>query len=190
MDKTIIDSLKEAVEKQIGFSLVTPADFNSAEAEISKVARRPVSATTLMRVWDYVRDAGEDYSPGNYTLSTLAIYLGFNDFKDYLKRGNESQSQGYNGEGIDAKEIPKGKELVIKWEPDRILRLKSLGDGRFEVTKSKNGTLQVGDIVECASFTQSAPLYCSRDAGFRPIITELFEMGDEYQIGFVEDFHT
>lgn len=160
-----IHRLRNLVEKQLGYGFNTPADFKHAAAVVAAKTGRPISATTLMRIWGYVQDGGADYRPTYYSLSTLAIYLGYMDYKRFAMPNEgqtETQSAGYTGRSADTMDIPVGSSVCIKWEPDRHCVLRRLEGQCFEVTEAINCKILVGDIVECSSFTQDAPLYCSK----------------------------
>lgn len=161
----VVRSLRNLVEKQMGYGFNTPADFKRAAAVVAAQTKRPISATTLMRIWGYVQDGRAEYTPSYYSLSTLAIFLGYMDFKRYAMRDgerDEAQSEGYTGKSIDTADIPAGSSIGIRWDPDRHCVLKRIEGNCFEVTEAVNCKIQVGDIVECSSFTQDAPLYCSK----------------------------
>lgn len=156
--------LRDAIEKKVGYGFNTPADFKQAAATVVAKTERPISATTLMRIWGYVQDGGADYRPAYYSLSTLAIFLGYMDFGEFAEQGGEQadvQSEGYVGKSVAAEEVPVGTSVCVEWEPGRRCVLKRLGGHCFEVTEASRSKIVAGDRVECASFTQDAPLFCS-----------------------------
>lgn len=164
--KEALQRLRDAVEHKMGYCLNTPTDFNKAAATVSEKTGRPISSTTLMRMWGYVQDSGANYTPSVFTLSTLAIYLGYMDFRQFCSHGKackDEQSKGFaTGNSITAEEIPVGTSVAISWEPDRHCVLRRTTGLLFDVIQAENCKIQTGDIVECVSFTQGAPLYCNR----------------------------
>lgn len=90
MKEEELQTLRDAIERKMGYGLNTPSDFKKAAATIVEKTGRSISSTTLMRIWGYVRDGGADYHPSTYSLSTLAIFLGFLDFKDFAAHYTES----------------------------------------------------------------------------------------------------
>lgn len=155
-----IQRLRHLVEKRLGYGLNTLADFKHAAAEMAARTQRPISATTLMRMWGYVQDGGTDYRPTYYSLSTLALFLGYMDFKRFEMQSEghaDIQSEGYTGKSIDTGDLPAGTSVCVTWDPGRHCVLKRLDGHRFEVTEAVNSKILVGDIVECSSFTQEAP---------------------------------
>lgn len=159
-----LQRLRDAVEHKMGYCLNTPTDFNNAAATVTDRTGRPISSTTLMRMWGYVQDGGANYTPSMFTLSTLAIYLGYMDFRQFRsqsKADKEVQSAGFAaGDSVAAEEIPVGTSVAVSWEPDRHCVLRHIRGLNFEVVRAENSKIRVGDIMECVSFTQNAPLCC------------------------------
>lgn len=89
MQEDGMQKLRNAIERKVGYGLNTPNDFKQASKENSAHSGRFISTTTLMRIWGYVRDGGENYRPSPYSLSTLAIFLGYLDFKGFVERYTE-----------------------------------------------------------------------------------------------------
>lgn len=89
MEEEKLQRLRNAIERQLGYGLNTPYDFKHASEIIVAKTGRSISPTTLMRVWGYVRDGGANYSPSIYSLSTLAMFLGYLDFKDFAAHNPE-----------------------------------------------------------------------------------------------------
>lgn len=98
-----LQTLRDAIERGMGYGLNTPCDFKQAAVAITQETGRSISSTTLMRIWGYVRDGGAGYHPSTYSLSTLAIFLGFLDFKDFAAHYTES---------VKRKRSLRGKRLV------------------------------------------------------------------------------
>lgn len=160
-----LQRLRDAIEQKMGYRFNTPTDFNNAASTVSERTGRPISSTTLMRMWGYVQDSGADYCPSTFSLSTLGIFLGFMDFRQFVssnKINKETQSEGYAGKSVAAEDIPVGTSVAVSWDPDRLCVLRRIRGLNFEVVRAENSKIRVGDIVECVSFTQTAPLFCNR----------------------------
>ena len=78
LNQEIIAALRREVEKHAGRRMISPADFDFLASILQTNPQRPISSTTLKRVWGYVRDVGSAYTPSRYTLCTLAHFIGFN----------------------------------------------------------------------------------------------------------------
>lgn len=159
VDAEMIERLRGEVEKFISHSLVAPSDFDKLSDTLRKNGHGYISPTTLKRVWGYIRDKGNDYSPSLYTLRALCNLLGFSDLDDFLRHDVSVQSKEYAGDYVEANNLPENLEITLMWSPDRLCRLRHISGPRFEVMVSRNTRLCVGDIVECGSFTQFAPIY-------------------------------
>lgn len=159
-----INALRRYVENYLDRRIVTPSDYDYLSFIISDRVHKSVSATTLKRVWGYVRDNGEDYKPGRYTASALAALVGYRDYEDFISAYNEGeiQSASYMGESMPSSDLEHGEQVELQWTPGRRCVLQYIGNNRFRVLESRNSKLRVGDEVECAIFMQRAPLYFSR----------------------------
>lgn len=158
-----IQALRKHVETYLDRRIVTPTDYDYLSLIISERVHKSVSATTLKRVWGYVRD-NEDYKPGRYTASALAELVGYRDYEDFVLAYNdgEVQSARYSGDSMPATDFTCGERVELQWLPGRRCVLEYERDSIFRVLESHNSKLRVGDRVECAIFMQRAPLYFSR----------------------------
>lgn len=99
-----IQRLCDTIEVKLGYGMNSPTEFRSAAESISVKTGRSISSTTLMRIWGYLRDTGANYTPTTYSLSTLAIFLGYLDFGRYSARGtNDDKFQAENPGQEDTK---------------------------------------------------------------------------------------
>lgn len=161
----LIETLRREVENHINRRMITPSDFRFLAQALQSTIRRNISPTTLKRVWGYIRDTGDDYSPGRYTLCSLAQFIGFRDIEEfqYTYSGDTIlQSDHYFGMTIGCDEIPDGAIVEITWQPNRRIQLLHISGNDFKVIFAENSKLHEGDRIECHSFTQNAPLYISR----------------------------
>lgn len=158
-----LDSLRIAIEKYIDRRIVTPADFDFLADAVRSSVRQSVSATTLKRLWGYINDTGREYRPGRYTLCTLARFIGFRDFEDFLNGtpAREIQSREFFGDILDSSSLPEGALIEISWSPGRVCTLRHIQENSFTVVSSVNSKLRADDIVNCESIVQLAPLFFS-----------------------------
>lgn len=155
----IIEQLRKEIEKFLSHSFVSPSDFVMLSDTLSKRGHDYISPTTLKRVWGYINDKGKSYTPSPFTIRTLCNLIGFRDIDDFCKKSATAESMEYEGESIDASSLPPGVEVTLLWNPNRLCRLRHMEGSRFRVTANEHSRLCVGDIVECGSFTQFAPIY-------------------------------
>lgn len=75
--------LKEETVRVFGKSLDSPTDYDVLTAEILEKTGKPVSATTLKRVFGYIKT---DNNPSGATLGILAQYCGYAGWADWCSR--------------------------------------------------------------------------------------------------------
>lgn len=153
-----LQSLLDAVEKKFGTPLRSTNDFNVLSAVLKIEGSDALSASTLKRLWHYV---SQETTPRRATLDVLSRFVGFKDFKDFRlsKLGEVNDSSAYlDNDIISADEIQDARTLTIGWEPDRVVKLRKIGDNMFEVAESLNSKLQNGDRLQCSCFFKGLPL--------------------------------
>jgi len=161
MNKTApeILQLRLDIEKNISRRVLTPYDFEFLAGAIWERLHENLSPTTLKRLWGYIDGAD---TARHTTLSLLSQFLGFQDWEAYLKdlaTRTDIESQQFVGEGIHTSDLTKGQSIEVTWLPNRRCIFRYLGDSRFEVTKSANAKLQVGDTFTCTYFFKGQPMY-------------------------------
>ena len=162
--------LKKDVESYISRILHSPADYSYLSERLQNEGHGYISPTTIKRVWGYISDKGNHYTPSAYTLNALCRLIGFNDISEYCSEPSAIQSKEYKGEYVEILTLPLHTEITIMWQPNRKVRLRNTGAETFEVIENENSRLKIGDIVECRSLTQHAPAFfrVHRD-GIRPL---------------------
>lgn len=107
MEEEVLQQLRDAIEKELGYALNTPYDFNMASKAIVAKTERSISSTTLMRGWGYVR---ENVHMSFYNLSTLAMFIGYFDIKDFAAHHQENCRER-TGKGIVKKKMMAGQGI-------------------------------------------------------------------------------
>ncbi|MDE6417137.1 MAG: hypothetical protein K2K68_08960 [Duncaniella sp.] len=158
-ENDVMERLRCDVEQRIGRTLASPADFVFLSDLMRREGLGYISPTTLKRVWGYISDKGEGYTPSNFTLRALSRLLGFGDWQEYCVGGCSLQSQEYTGEYVETRFMPLDTEISLVWQPNRRVRLRHIRPSLFEVIENENSRLRVGDTVECSCFTQHAPAF-------------------------------
>lgn len=148
-----IERLKKDLESKCGISVRTPADFNYLSGLVTGKTGDILSPTTLKRLWGYIN--GSD-TIRHSTLNILAKYLDFKHWEDYLEHQiNDNQSLIY----LRTYDLKKGESLQLRWEPNRMIKVKHLNKYSFEVEEQENTVLQKGDVFSCCFFVLHEPLY-------------------------------
>lgn len=154
-----IKELIHNVESRYGKRLNTSTDFDEFSLYLEKNNFGTISPSTLKRLWGYVNDIRR---PRISTLDTLSIFLGHETFEAFVKDMKTSfkyNSSFFSANQVVSADLSEGTELMIGWAPDRLLRLRYLGDSFYEVTESVNSKIEVGDRFMTGCFFKEIPLY-------------------------------
>lgn len=154
-----LNALLSEVERKYGRRIATSTDFEALSVVIEHEINEMISASTLKRLWGYV---SSNPSPRVSTLDILSRYVGKRDYKGFctsLILTAKKESGSFSGKYISASELEPGQDLVIGWNPNRLVTLKYMGAFRFKTISSANAQLQVGDEFETTNFSLGYPLY-------------------------------
>ena len=159
IDRPEIYELRLRIEVSIKRKIETPADFDFLRGIIWERTHEQISTSTLKRLWGYVD--GVD-NARNSTLNVLSKALGYENWDAFilkLKSENVDNSDLVMSESMSSSDLKIGDRLMIAWQPNRVCRLKYLGDNQFEVMESQNSKLKVGDTFRCGLFILGEPVY-------------------------------
>ena len=159
IDRPEIYELRLRIETSIKRKIQTPADFDFLRGIIWERTHEQISTSTLKRLWGYVD--GID-NARNSTLNVLSKALGYENWDAFilkLKLENMDNSDLVMSESVSSSDLKIGDRLMIAWQPNRVCRLKYLGDNQFEVMESHNSKLKVGDTFRCGLFILGEPVY-------------------------------
>lgn len=159
IDRPEIYELRLRIETSIKRKIQTPADFDFLRGIIWERTHEQISTSTLKRLWGYVD--GVD-NARNSTLNVLSKALGYESWDAFilkLKSENMDNSDLVMSESVSSGDLKMGDRLMIAWQPNRVCRLKYLGDNQFEVMESQNSKLKVGDTFRCGLFILGEPVY-------------------------------
>lgn len=111
-----------------------------------------VSETTVKRMLGLVGiDSPERRrTPHNSTMDILARWLGYENYKALLCEigENDSSSEFTSLESIDVASLKEGSQILLRYEPARVIVMTYLGDREFLVNESKNSKLIKGDRIK------------------------------------------
>ena len=114
-----IIQLRSDIEKHIGRTLQSPADFEQLIQQIWNKQHRVLSLSTIKRIWGYVESSS---MPRLSTLNTLSQFLDYTDWNAYLvplEQRKESESGMFMGEGVRVSELQVGECIEVTWQPNR-----------------------------------------------------------------------
>ena len=124
-------------------------DFDILSSYIFKETGRTIGITTLKRLFSYIND---DRSATEYTLNTISIYLGYNDWEDLSQAVNIDSIWGYEDESVYIHALEIGTHIEVSYLNRRVkFVVARKGDKNIlRVEKVENSSLQVGD--ECVIY--------------------------------------
>lgn len=159
------DKLLHTLEERTGLKMQRNHDFAYLSELLLAECHEYISTTTLKRMWGYIHD--QESKPSKNTLNVIAKFLGFDDFADFCNRGGisvkgghtiASQSEMFFSKACLSNELLVGDEVIVRWLPDRSCTFRCLGNNMFEVTRSRNAQLSVGDTFCCDLFAEGEML--------------------------------
>lgn len=153
-----IACLRYMIEQSIGQQVSSPADFQMLKDEIFKRIGISVSLSTLKRIWKYV---SVYTNPTKHTLSTLAQFIGFHNWDDFLDNYNDDVDSSHRvlGSLVSVSSCALGSHIHVRWAPDRRCIFEHRGDGNFVIVASENSKLQIGDSFHLTDIVIGEPLY-------------------------------
>lgn len=157
--KPEVVELLTQVEEKYQRPLRTTTDFEEFSLYLERNSKLRVSVSTLKRLWGYV---GDQHTPRQHTLDTLAVYLGhphFAGFCQWMKTSPAYNSSFFSAKHIDCSLLTTGQQIEIGWAPNRRLILNCIGSQLFEVTAATASKLMVGDRFPISYIFRNFPLY-------------------------------
>lgn len=118
-EKECLEQLKISVERVLGKKLLTPKDYDSLSEHIFSRLHIMISATTLKRLWGYLK---ENTSPRLATLDVLSRFVGYRDWSEFCKSVGVSetiQSDIIISRSLNVEQLEKGDKVLVAWLPDR-----------------------------------------------------------------------
>lgn len=137
--------LIEMLSQHAGYDVTTPAGATRLGLDIESATGENLGVNTLKRLTGVIPSP---HAPRPTTLDIIARYLGFSSW-NLLSDSINDRISGFNTKGLflEASEPAVDEELTLTWAPDRFLRLRHLGSGRYKVMESLNGKLLQNDIL-------------------------------------------
>lgn len=153
IDKNII----KLIEDKCGSMLNSSSACERLALDIESKTGEKLGFTTLKRLLGFTSEQAE---PRQSTLEILAVYLGFNSYKELEDAINNRGDSDFddNAETIYSSGLPADVEIGLSYSPNRRLKLKHVKDDEFIVIESINGSLKARDIILVDSFTTGLPM--------------------------------
>lgn len=142
-DNEILKKIKE----KAGVDMTKSVDFDILAQAIRDKTNESLGVNTLKRLFGYKT---EKVVPRLSTMDVIAQFLGYPDYESLIKElGDEADISMFTPiDYLEVKDLEKGTQVRISYDPNRIFFLTYLGDMQFivnEVEGSKN--IQKGDVL-------------------------------------------
>lgn len=142
LNNTIIEDVK----KKSGLMFDKAGDFGLLSSYIFKETGRSIGVTTLKRLFNYIND---ERKTSEYTLNTIALYIGYGSWADYSSSKNLDSEWGYADETLYISALDIGTKIVIKYLNRVVTFEVCIVEGRnaLKVISSVNSSLQAMDVL-------------------------------------------
>lgn len=143
------------LSEKSGMDVSTKAGAEFLRNDIESSTGEALSSNTIKRLTGILP---YDSEPREITLDIIARYLGFKNFKILQSAINNKISDFNSIPGfIDLTSQPVGKEITIKWEPDRVIKIRHIGEGIYRVDESINSKLLTADLLTLSQIAEGFP---------------------------------
>lgn len=169
-DNEILKRIKE----KAGISMSKSVDFDILSQAIKDKTNESLGVNTLKRLFGYKT---EKVVPRISTMDIIAQYLDYEDYESLLKEiGEDADISLFTPiDMIEVKNLEKGTQIRISYDPNRIYFLTYLGDFQFIVNEVEGSKKIIkGDILR---ITQLA-------VGHRLVVAQVLR--DNYNLGSYE----
>lgn len=142
LSNIVIDDLK----KKSGLHFDQAKDFDMLAKLILDVTQRSIGVTTLKRLMGYIDD---DHRTNSYTLNTIALFLGFSTWDDYLLARSVDSIWGFQDSAVYIHELELDSEVLVKYM-DRTVKFKVVEHKEKKalmVIEAVNSSLQPNDLL-------------------------------------------
>ena len=151
LNQTVIDLLSEKAGKDVTTSY--GADYLRNDIEV--VTGESLSLNTVKRL---VGILPYDSTPRLITFNIISKYLGFSSWQ-LLQEYLTGKISDFNVDDffIDMTNQPLNRIIKIKWQPDRYIAIKHLGNAMYIVTESINSKLHSNDVLYLSQIGEGFP---------------------------------
>lgn len=136
----------EKIKQRSNLLFDKAGDFDLLSMYVFKETGRTIGVTTLKRLFNYIDD---DRKASEYTLNTIALYLGNEDWQKLVRLINIDSIWGYEDETIYVHSLEIGTHLEVSYLDRRVTFcvIQKNGENILKVERSVNSSLKEGD--EC-----------------------------------------
>ena len=138
LNNAIIEDIKE--KSSLLFDKA--GDFSILSSLIFKETGRNIGVTTLKRLFHYIQD---DRKASEYTLNTIALYVGYKSWEEYSSAKNLVSDWGYNDETLYIHALEINTKIFIQYLDRKItfVVVNHEGENYLKVVSSENSSLKI-----------------------------------------------
>lgn len=169
MERVILrKEFRSLIEKKFGEEIKYQYQCMALEHSIFSTTGDHLGLSTLKRLLGFVK---YDNFPSKSTLDILARYIGYENYADFEAENVPTQltSEFVSVDAVEVGKLNVGDRLKLKYQPNRCLSLKYLGEEVFKVEEINGGKLRIGDLLTVRQIAQ----------GFELLATEVVRDGEK-----------
>ena len=154
---TLNNIIIEKIKKRSKLLFDKAGDFDLLSMYVFNETGRTIGVTTLKRLFNYVDD---DRKASDYTLNTIAIYLGYKDWRELIQQVNIDSVWGYEDETIYIHSLEVGTHINLSYLNRKVsfIVVQRNGENILKVEKSENSSLKEGDECDIYKICKGAIL--------------------------------
>lgn len=144
---TLNNKIIEKLKHKSNLLFDKAVDFDLLSNDIYKVTSRTIGVTTLKRLLNYIDD---DRKTNEYTLNTIAMYLGYNDWTELIKDVNIDSAWNFDDDTVYVHALDVGTKVEVTYLDRYVQFVVGLKNGQniLCVQKVENSSLKIGDECE------------------------------------------
>lgn len=142
LNKSTIEDIKQVS----GLYFDKAGDYGLLSMKILNATGRSIGVTTLKRLFNYIND---DRKASAYTMNTIALYLGYNSWKEYVVSKDIDSVWGFDDDTIYVNNLSIGTTMFIQYLNRKVTFkvIEHEGNKVLQVTGSENSSLKIGDYL-------------------------------------------
>ncbi len=149
--------IKKRIEEKSGIKVLYSRDCDILANKISTDSNCRLSASTLRRLFGFVKGTREARV---YTLDVISNYLDYSTWDDLIKSFDPNTKPVSNFIlELKPSKLKIGDQYKYKFRPDAEVTIKYIGKSFFEVMASKQSQLKNGDIFKASILNLHHPLF-------------------------------
>lgn len=144
---TLSNAIIEQIKQKSGLLFDKAGDFDLLSMYVFKQTGRTIGVTTLKRLFNYIND---DRKANEFTLNTIALYLGHETWEEYIKMMNIDSVWGFDDPTVYIHALEVGTHVDVTYLDRKVMFVVTERNGQnvLRVEKATNSSLHAGDECE------------------------------------------